>query len=176
MQDDTVGVNYGLGIRLAAIAAVALSLTACTAAEQTAPEQPAPQTSSSEFGLLGADGCSPPSPIVGDEVQATASTGVTAYGLLFRTSDVIFPADGTSIKMVVRMTGVGSISGHLVSPDGRDRPLDWGPELHGGSTFRRPGAEWGVGFSFDEPGCWQVRIEGGDSAKATFWFDVGGGR
>lgn len=77
--------------------------------------------------------------------------------------------------MVVRMTGVGFISGHLVSPDGRVRPLDWGPELHGDSTYRRPGAEWGIGFSFDEPGCWQVRLEGRDSANATFWFDAGDG-
>ena len=163
-----MGVNLGLGIRVAAIAAAALSLTACTAAQQ-----PAPETSSSEFGALGADGCSPPSPILGDEVQATASPGVTAYGLLFTTSTVQLPADGTSIKMVVRMTGAPSIAGHLVSPSGRERPLDWGPELHGGSTFHRPGAEWGIGFSFDEPGCWQVRIDGGDSAEATFWFEVG---
>jgi hypothetical protein len=167
-QDDNVGVDPGTGIRVLAIIAAALSLTACTAAEP-----PAPQTSSSEFGLLGADGCSPPSPIIGDVVQATASAGVTAYGLLFTTSTAQLPADGTSIKMVVRMTGTPSISGHLVSPSGRERPLDWGPQVHGDSTFRRPGAEWGIGFSFDEPGCWQVRLDGGDSAEATFWFDVG---
>lgn len=171
VQDDTVGVNTGLGIRLTAITAAVLLLTACSAAEQ-----PSPHTSSSGFGLLGADECSPPSPVVGDEVQATASPGITAYGLLFTTSPTSLPADGTSIKMVVRMTRVGFISGHLVAPDGRDRPLDWGPEAHGDSTYHRPGAEWGIGFSFDEPGCWQVRLEGGDSAHATFWFEVGDDR
>ncbi len=167
MQDDRVGVKLHRGVRSTVLAAVVLALTACTAAEQ-----PAPQTSSTEFGVLGAAGCAPPSPVVGDEVLATTSPGITAYGLLFRTSPTSFPAEDTSIKMVVRMTGVDSLSGHLISPTGRDRPLDWGPEVHGGSTYRRPGAEWGIGFSFDEPGCWQVRLEGGSSAEATFWFDV----
>ncbi|WP_344096305.1 hypothetical protein [Microbacterium deminutum] len=163
-----MGMNPGIGIRLTAITAAAISLTACTAAEQ-----PTPQTSSSEFGLLGADGCSPPSPIVGSEVQATTSPGITAYGLLFTASPTSLPGDGTTIKMVVRMTGVGFIAGHLVSPDGRERPLDWGPELHGDSTYRRPGAEWGIGFSFDEVGCWQLRLDGGHSDNATFWFEIG---
>ena len=151
------------GLLLAAM----LSLTACTA-----EGQPAPETSSFEFGVLGAEACSPPSPMVGSEVQATASPGITAFGLLFTPSPVSLPADGASIKMVVRMTGTGSMSAHLTSPDGKERQLDWGPELHGDSTFRRPGAEWGVGFSFDQPGCWQVNLERGSDDHATFWFEV----
>lgn len=144
-----------------------LALTGCTAAE------PAPQTSSSEFGVLGSAGCSPPSPVIGSVLQGTASSGVTAYGMLFSATPAALPADGTTNKMVVRMTGAGELRAHLTSPDGSTRPLDWGPERHGGSTFQRPGEEWGVGFSFDLPGCWELDLERGQDASATFWFMVG---
>jgi hypothetical protein len=162
-----VSANPARGVGLPLLAAAVLALGACTATDE-----PVPQTSSA-FGVLGAAGCSPPSPVIGSETQATATAGVTAYGLLFADAPTALPADGTSIKMVVRMTGAGPISGHLTAPDGRRHPLDWGPELHGDSTYHRPGAEWGIGFSFDEPGCWQVNMQRGSDDRATFWFRAG---
>lgn len=153
------------GVSLLALVATLLVVTSCT------PDPPPqPVTSSSEFGVLGAEGCAPPSPFVDSEVQGTASAGVTAYGLIFSNTPSALPADGTTVKLVVRMTGKGPFSAHLTAPDGTERALDWGPELHGGSTFHRPGAEWGTGFSFDRPGCWQLNLERGKTDRATFWL------
>ena len=156
----------GRGVRVAALFIAAVMVTGCTSTP------PTPETSSSEFGVLGAEDCSPPSPVIDAEVQGTASPGVTAYGLLFADAPDALPADGTVVKMVVRMTGAGQLRVRLTGPDGAERSLDWGPELHGGSTFRRPGEEWGTGFSFDRSGCWQLVFERSKGARATFWFDV----
>ena len=37
--------------------------------------------------------------------------------------------------------------------------LTFGPEPHGGSSYQRPGEEWGTGFSFDAAGCWRIHLE-----------------
>ena len=100
------------------------------------------------------------------------SHAVKSNGLLFVSDAASIPADGSTNKMVVRMTGEGEMVAHLVAPDGSERALVWGPEQHGGSNFRRPGDEWGIGFAFDAPGCWQVALERADGALADFWFDV----
>ena len=149
--------------------AAAATLASCTAGGE--PE-PSPSATESNLGALGAKGCSPPSPSLGLEVQGTGSNGVTAYGLMFGPEPDAMAGDGSSVKMVVRMTGSGELAVHLIAPDGSARPLDWGPELHGGSNFHRPGDEWGIGFSPDDPGCWQVAFERGKSDRADFWFDV----
>ena len=40
-----------------------------------------------------------------------------------------------------------------VAPDGTRVPPDWGLEAHLGSSWGRPGTEWGAGFAFTTPGC-----------------------
>ena len=147
-----------------------LVLTSCTAPTTTVPS---PSASESNLGVLGGEDCSPPSPAIGQVVQGTGSTGVTAYGLTFGPEADAIVADGSLTKMAVRMTGSGALEVHLIAPDGSELPLAWGPEAHGGSNFDRPGDEWGIGFAFDAPGCWQIAFqrEGGD--RADFWFDVG---
>jgi hypothetical protein len=154
---------------IALVAAVAMS--SCSAAEP----DPSPLTSATQadLGVLGVAGCSPASPSVGEIVQATGSEGVTAFGLLFGAEADAIPGDGSTVKMAVRMTGAGELAVHLIGPDGSEEPLAWGPEPHGGSNFDRPGQEWGIGFSPDAPGCWQIAFERGDKDRADFWFDVG---
>lgn len=124
------------------------------------------------LGALGGEECQPPSPSLGQEVQATGSDGVTGYGLTFGPDADSIVAGPESMKMAVRMTGSGALAVHVIAPDGSERSLDWGPELHGGSNFDRPGAEWGIGYTFDEPGCWQIAFERGEADRADFWFDV----
>ena len=157
----------------ASIVAVAV-LSAAPMASCTADADPAPSPSVTEadLGPLGAADCTPPSPSLGPEVQGTGSAGVTAYGLTFGPDPDAITGDGSTVKMAVRMTGSGELVVHLIAPDGAERPLDWGPEVHGGSNFRRPGDEWGIGFSADAPGCWQIAFERGGSDRADFWFDV----
>ncbi|MFB9840476.1 hypothetical protein, partial [Actinoallomurus acaciae] len=55
---------------------------------------------------------------------------------------------------------------------GRSRRLAWGPEAHGGSSYQRPGDEWGAGYRFDRPGCWDLHAVRG-TATADVWIEVG---
>jgi hypothetical protein len=43
-------------------------------------------------------------------------------------------------------------------PDGTRAKPWFGPEEHGGSTWRRPGEEWGTGFVFPKAGCYRVEV------------------
>jgi len=148
----------------------AFALASCGVSGEVA--EPSPSATELSLGPLGAPDCQPASPSLGQEAQGTGSGDVTAYGLLFVSDAASIPGDGSTNKMVVRMTGDGEMLAHLVAPDGSERPLVWGPEQHGGSTFRRPGDEWGIGFAFDAPGCWQVALERANGDRADFWFDV----
>jgi len=155
-----------------AIALLAAATLASCAAEPDPTPSPVSSATEADLGVLGAAGCSPPSPSLGDVVQATGSDGVTAFGLLFGAEADAIPNDGSTVKMAVRMTGVGELSVHLIRPDGSEQPLAWGPDPHGGSSFDRPGDEWGIGFSPDEAGCWQIAFERAEGDRADFWFDV----
>jgi hypothetical protein len=79
---------------------------------------------------------------------------------------------GDEVKIVWKMTGDGDIHLSATGPDGRRRRLSWGPEGHGGSSYQRPGQEWGAGYRFDRPGCWQLRAVRG-TASADVWIRVG---
>ncbi len=129
-------------------------------------------TPEGELGPLGAAGCEPPSPSMGNVAEGTASSGVSAFGLLETANPRDLRASDTVHKLVVRMTGDGDLSVEVVRPDGTTRDLDWGPDPHTSSNFDRPGQEWGTGFTLNEAGCWEIRLtrEGGDSA--SFWFAV----
>ena len=50
------------------------------------------------------------------------------------------------------------------------RPV-WGPEAHGGSNWNKPGQEWGAGYVFTSPGCWDLHADRG-SAYADVWIRV----
>jgi hypothetical protein len=78
---------------------------------------------------------------------------------------------GDDVKIVWRMTGSGSMRVRAVSPGGRVAPLAWGPDLHGGSTYHRPGEEWGVGYRFTVPGCWRLHAQR-DDGEANAWLYV----
>ena len=40
--------------------------------------------------------------------------------------------------------------------------LTFGPEAYGGSSWVKPGDEWGTGFIFPEAGCWGVHAQRDD--------------
>lgn len=65
-------------------------------------------------------------------------------------------------KIVWRITGAGEeFRAQAQNEDGTIILPVWGPEYHGGSNWERPGAEWGTGFSFPEPGCWKITVTRG---------------
>nr|SBO92770.1 hypothetical protein BN4615_P2284 [Nonomuraea gerenzanensis] len=89
------------------------------------------------------------------EVQGTAQDA-ELWGLLFVRATPL--SAGDEVKVVWRMTGEGPLRVRAVHPDGTVAKLLWGPEEHGGSTWRRPGQEWGTGFVFQKPGCWKIEL------------------
>ncbi|NRQ35648.1 hypothetical protein HII36_27995 [Nonomuraea sp. NN258] len=89
------------------------------------------------------------------EVEGTARDA-ELWGLLF-TGPPPLPR-GEEVKIVWRMTGDGPLKVSAALGDGTPAQLVWGPEAHGGSTWQRPGQEWGTGFVFPKPGCWEIRL------------------
>ena len=123
---------------------------------------------------LGAPGCRPASPITRwhssfPQVEGTGH-GVTLWGLLMFPHSM--PARvGDQEKIVWRMTGTGSLTLAVIGPDGEHHRLAWGPDAHLGSNWNKPGAEWGAGYVFTAPGCWDLRATRGD-ATADVWMPV----
>jgi hypothetical protein len=124
---------------------------------------------------LGAPGCHPASPVTGFNgslplVQGTGH-GATLWGLLMFPHPL--PARvGDQEKIVWRMTGLGpTITLLAIGPDGSPHRLLWGPAFHTGSNFDKPGGEWGAGYVFTQPGCWDLRAVRG-AATADVWLIV----
>jgi hypothetical protein len=119
--------------------------------------------------------CDSPTPITTGnstppEVQGIAKDAAI-YGLLFlKHSPPI--RDGEEVKIVWRMTGKGDLSVTSEAPSRRAGVLTFGPEPHSGSTYQRPGDEWGTGFLFDEPGCWHIRLRRSVTGAGDVWFQV----
>ena len=82
------------------------------------------------------------------------------------------PRPGEELKIVWRMTGAGPLHVVFTAPDGRVQPLVFGPERHvGGSTYHRPGDEWGTGFHFSVRGCWRIHLSRTDTS-GDVWLVV----
>jgi hypothetical protein len=134
-----------------------LCLASCTAdGEPSAGAQgttsaaptPAPVTGPCDMPTLADD----------ESFQADADGGSVA-ALVFGT---LPPDVGSQLKIVWRVTGTGPLDVVATRPDGSSSALTFGPEEHGGSTFHRPGDEWGTGFLFDTAGCWLIHVRRGD--------------
>jgi hypothetical protein len=70
------------------------------------------------------------------------------------------------------MTGEGPLNVRFTGPDGKRHALAFGPTAHGtGSSYQRPGDEWGTGFRFTTSGCWHIRLTRTDDV-GDVWFDV----
>ena len=168
-----------------AVAAVALLASACTSSgprsSSTATAPPSTPSTPAELSAaagattvpasfsdapLGQPQCQPPSPVRAFEVRGTSDTA-EIYGLI---SSSALRAD-EEIKIVWRMTGSGELSISVTGPSGESVPLTFGPERHAGSTYDRPGDEWGSGYRFTQPGCWHLHLERADSS-GDVWLDV----
>lgn len=170
-------------------AVLSLCLAGCAGGSAPAPGDTAsaggtvrPSTSPEALGPDGRAGCAPPSPVgtaappqgIGPgspEVQGTGH-GARLWGLIMVPFRSPLIRSGDQVKIVWRMTGTGDLRLSAVGPDGRTRRLTWGPEAHGGSSYQRPGDEWGAGYRFDRPGCWDLHAVRG-TATADVWVKVG---
>lgn len=155
--------------RPAAVAVALLAIaaaTACSTSVQAGHAVPA-------HVVLGRPGCHPASPTDvsntgGREMEGTGHAAQW-WGLLF------YPGTGPRVgpqeKIAWRMTGTGPIQLLAISPSGVAHRAAWGPEPHGGSNWTRPGREWGAGYVFTSPGCWDLRARRGH-ATADAWVQV----
>jgi hypothetical protein len=153
-------------------------VTACTSG--TGSSQPGKRAAAATSAAprngqaLGAPGCHPPSPITHwspfvPQVEGTGH-GVTLWGLLMFPHAL--PARvGDQEKIVWRMTGTGLLALEAIGPGGTHHRLAWGPAFHLGRNWDKPGDEWGAGYVFTAPGCWDLRAIRGNAA-ADVWIDV----
>lgn len=134
------------------------------------------------FGPPGAAGCAPASPRdeettgSGQSEIFGTSAGTQFWALPFATvgngDDAILTGvvGHGDTKIVFKMTsGVPRIF-YAVAPDGRRLAPGW-MEAHGSSNWNRPGAEWGAGFGFDQPGCWQIHA-GSAPHSGDIWLAI----
>jgi hypothetical protein len=152
--------------------------TACTSGAK--PTQPgkrataAPSTAPRNGQALRATGCHPASPVTlfKSFLPQVAGTGhgATLWGLLMFPHAL--PARvGDQEKIVWRMTGTGMLTLEAIGPGGNHHRLVWGPYAHLSSDWDKPGDEWGAGYLFTAPGCWDLRAIRG-SATADVWLRV----
>lgn len=129
---------------------------------------------------LGAKDCKPPSPSgrFPAEIQGTIQSTTGRDGELWAW---LMPAhelpvrSGESTKIVWRLPFDGGGTPHFVttSQDGAVATLDFGPEPHGGSSWARSGAEYGTGFMFPKPGCWDIHVSTGKTVGDVWIVVVG---
>jgi hypothetical protein len=153
-----------------AAAVVATALLGCGSREQNL------SSSKSRRAVTGpAASCDRPSPIRNTtagipEVQGRGE-GAQLWGLIMaRRFPIVAGRDG--VKIVWRMTGSGPLKLAAYDSRGGRLGLAWGPEPHGGSTYQRPGDEWGSGFQFWRPGCYRLTARR-THGTAEVWLRVG---
>jgi hypothetical protein len=78
---------------------------------------------------------------------------------------------GDGAKIVWRSDGSSDFHVVAIGPSGEEVPSEFPVTSHLSSNWERPGSEWGSGFSFDEPGCWELRVRHGD-ASARLWLVI----
>ncbi len=170
------------------VCASLLMLVACTGKPTSSstplprPTTPAKMASGTRSGPaihasvipLGRSGCEPPSPInrgAGFPEVEGSSNKVQLWGLVMAERPDGPVRVNEQVKIVWRITGTGELGLTSIAPDGSRQPLQWGPDLHVSSTFRRPGQEWGAGYLFTQPGCWDLHAVRGN-ATADVWVSV----
>lgn len=124
----------------------------------------------------GLQNCQPGSPLNyhvagGPEVQGTA-TNAELRGLIQSTSGVP-PKAKSEVKIVWRMTGSGDFHIVALGPADMTVPPSQGPDAHSGSSWNRPGEEWGSVFTFPVAGCWDLHATR-TNAFGDVWLKVTG--
>jgi len=156
-----------------------LLLTACTTSPSVT-SSPSPQpvatprpTATVASAAAAPGGCRPTTVASNKATGFPEAQGKATGGQLW----ALFFFDPTTVhvkqelKIVWRMTGSGTF--HIIgrSEGGKQVKPVWGPEDHGGSNWDRPGYEWGTGFSFPTPGCWNLHTTRNDVA-GDIWLIV----
>jgi hypothetical protein len=144
-----------------------LALAACDGASRPSPRSSHPASlspgpgSASAASLPAMTSTCPPTAQLDNSGNLPERQGVghgaTLWALFFPTTPVL--TAGQEIKVVWRITGNGDFSIDATGPGGKVVKPVWGPKLHSGSTWSRPGDEWGTGWVFPAAGCWTINAK-----------------
>ena len=93
-------------------------------------------------------------------ILGTTSDGIELTALLFSKGPVVHAHD--EVKIVWWISAGGPLVS-ATSPLGTPARVTFGPEAHGGN-------EWGIGYIFDEPGCWHLQFR--SDGRASIWLIV----
>jgi hypothetical protein len=138
-------------------AAVAISIAACSTESTTVVSgTPSPSAASSPTMGMWSEPACPASDEMAHEVQGTASSGITIWGLIFGPGPPFRAA--THTKVILRMTGMGEPIIYADGPRGIQIRPDAGWQGHAGSSWDRPGDEWSTFLTFPSGGCWNIRV------------------
>jgi hypothetical protein len=124
----------------------------------------------SMFKPLGREGCRPASPLIVTESLAT-SDEIKVWALFLANVPAWELGVGDEAKIVWRSDGTGDFRVVAISPTRKEVSSEFPVTSHLSSNWERPGSEWGSGFRFSEPGCWELRVRHGD-ASARLWLVV----
>jgi hypothetical protein len=129
----------------------------------------------STFVPLGAPVCSPPSPAnaITREARGSGTLWALLEGGEFADphAAVLEGVIGSATKIVWRMGGEGDLRLWAIAPSGATVPPTE-VRAHDGSSWKRPGDEWGSLFTFSQAGCWRMHAERAD-AVSDLWLVVG---
>lgn len=105
-------------------------------------------------------------PVHGVPEAQGRSTDITVWALFFQR-----PVEArTDVKVVWRVTGTGGFNVRAYHPSGATAEADRVQE-HLGSTWQKPGDEWGSWFNFPVSGCWNLHVTHGQSS-GDLWINV----
>lgn len=106
--------------------------------------------------------------------QPSSQTGMDTKGHAPRASlyalDLVATA-GHQTKIVWRMTGTGDLQMFAENAAGTRVTPDWMQQHTLGSSWSRPGDEWGTGWTFPTAGCWRV-FAIRETVAGDAWFTV----
>ena len=152
-------------MRRVLVLALVAALAGCDAGSPP-PAAPAPSATTAA-----------PSPVqkCPDEPQDAAEAhgggpGTDLWALFFFTERPL--RRNVEIKVVWRMTGEGDLAMTATGPGGARIEPVWGPEGHTGSSWHKPGDEWGTGWKFPTAGCWTVTATRSTRGTATLTLRV----
>lgn len=121
---------------------------------------------------VGQPRCEPASPVLSRQglvESRLTSNGIEGWALLWARPPW---STGDEVKVVWRVSGSGDLDAIGIGPDGQELSPSWGPNRHTGSSWDRPGDEWGLAFKLNAPGCWEIRVTRSEGS-ASLWVDVG---
>ncbi len=118
---------------------------------------------------LGRQGCHPPSPLDTSNLGFPEARGTTPARDLWALFLGGVPQAGQPGKIIWKM-GMSfdePVQIFALGPHGQHlRPLFL--QRHAASTWNRPGAEWGTGFTFPSSGCWDLHVTDGKTVGDVY--------